>query len=395
MIENLDSGASPLALYLHVPFCFHKCHYCDFYSIVNTPHQDADQQARFTDRLVQELRFWAQRLTLQPRTIFVGGGTPTLLRLEHWRTLLDVLKSLGILSRTIEFTVEANPETVSPQLMTLLVRGGVNRVSLGAQTFDPALLKTLERWHEPSSVGRAVRLCREVGLTNLNLDLIFAIPGQTLPLLDADLDQALSLGPSHLSCYSLIFEPHTPLEQKRQSGRIAPVDEDLEAAMYARVIERLGREGFVHYEVSNWARSCSLEAAASTRQTAFCQHNLAYWTNAHWLGLGPSAASHIAGVRWKNQPHPGRYLDSTGQPPVTDVERLAHDRSVGERLMLRLRLIEGAPRPWVDELLRDDAARRQTVRELVAIGMLECTATHLKLTRGGLFVADAVIARLL
>lgn len=382
------SQAAPIdALYFHVPFCFHKCHYCDFYSVVSPDEVAEARQEDFAQALIREIEHRAGESTLRPRTIFVGGGTPTLLAVEHWDRLLGHLATLGLLDRVEEFTVEANPETVTPGLMRRLATGGVNRVSIGAQSFDPALLKTLERWHDPASVGRAVDLVRDAGIANVNLDLIFAIPGQTLDTLDADLDRLLALEPDHVSAYSLIFEPNTALTTKLQQGRIARLDEDLEHAMYQRVIDRLADAGFEHYEVSNWARR--------SPQAGPCQHNLAYWTNRNWLGLGPAAASHVAGRRWKNRPHLMRYLAESPHPPTMDHEQLDADASRGEQLMLRLRLLEGAPIDWLEALLPTNDPRRPVIDELTDIDMLDYTATHLRLTRRGLFVADTVLTKLL
>lgn len=381
------SGPAVRGLYLHVPFCFHKCHYCDFYSLVNDPSEDADKQRAFIDRLVGELEHQHGRYALEIETLFVGGGTPTLLEIGQWGRLLDVLHRLGLIdprAQGVEFTVEANPETVNEDLMRKLVDGGVNRVSIGAQSFDTGLLKTLERWHDPRNVERAVKTCRDAGIGNLNLDLIFAVPGQSKAQLVHDLDRALALKPEHLSCYSLIFEPNTPLTQKRKMGLIHSVDETLEREMYEYVIERLTGEGYGHYEVSNFARPGRR-----------CAHNMLYWTNANFLAVGPSGASHIDGRRWKNEAHLGRYLAGEGQPPVVDEEQLDPARSAGEQLMLRLRLIEGAPLAWLDSLLHAKDQRRRRIDDLVEIGMLERNATHLRLTRQGLFVADAVIAELL
>lgn len=329
------------------------------------------------------------------------------------------MKQAGLLESVSEFTVEANPETVSPQLMEALVEGGVNRVSIGAQSFQPDLLKTLERWHDPASVGRAVRVIRGAGVTNINLDLIFAIPGQTMELLEADLDAALSHQPMHISYYSLIFEPNTAMNQRMKLGRITPMDEETERAMYARVIERLDAAGFEHYEVSNWARRSGEVISRSPRRTESeddragsqgtpkgsrhdsaaspfrCLHNLLYWENANWLGIGPAAASHIDGHRWKNEPHLGRYLAMTPEPPTIDHEHLPAHESLGEQLMLRLRLRDGVPLKWLTENLPSDDARHATIGELIKLDMLESTATHLRLTGQGLFIADAVLAKLL
>lgn len=389
--QGVSDSAAPLrrlggnrvrGLYVHVPFCFHKCHYCDFYSIVD----DGDRQAAFTDRLITEARVIGALTNAPPHTIFVGGGTPTLLAADHWRRLLDALHDAFDFSALTEFTVEANPETVTAELLDVLVAGGVNRVSVGAQTFTPTHLQTLERWHDPANVARAVDLARAAGVDNVNLDLIFAIPGQTLDDWLADLATALSLRPTHLSCYSLMFEPNTPLTKKLELGRIDRCDNDLEAAMFNATIDTLCGNGFEHYEVSNFARPGRR-----------CEHNLLYWLNDDWAAIGPSASGHVQGLRWKNAPHLGKYLATTGPCPIEQVEQLDADASLGEQLMLRLRLIDGVEHAWLDAHLGDrpDDRRRAAIDAAIDAGQLERTDTHVRLTRAGLMVADDVFAELL
>ncbi|GAB4197789.1 MAG: radical SAM family heme chaperone HemW [Phycisphaeraceae bacterium] len=394
-------GQAVHALYLHVPFCFHKCHYCDFFSLVE-PKGRPDRQTAFTRALIAELEHAKAHYRLDPQTLFIGGGTPTLLRTTLWMDLLSAIRRLGILDTVREFTVEANPETVTPELAHVLAEGGVNRVSMGAQSFNPQHLKTLERWHDPDTVPRAVACLREAGINNLNLDLIFAIPGQSLDDLDRDLNHALALDPTHLSCYSLIFEPNTPLTQKMKLGRISPVGEELERIMYERVMDRLDEAGYEHYEISNWAKRVSGIASPQmdainppTQPDTRCLHNLAYWHNRNWLGLGPSAASHINGKRWKNEPHLGRYIDHAPTPPTCDHEHLPERQRLGEQIMLGLRLRQGLPKSWVHEHIQIDDPRHAVIRELIDLGMLEYTPTHLRLSRQGLFLADSVIAKLL
>jgi coproporphyrinogen III oxidase-like Fe-S oxidoreductase len=438
------------SLYLHVPFCFHKCHYCDFYSLVE-PKDKTDRQQPFTNALIAELNHLTTQHDLQPKTIFVGGGTPTLLRTKLWDSLLTSMRQLGLLDNLTEFTVEANPETVTPDLIHTLASAGVNRVSLGAQSFNTDQLKTLERWHDPDSVPKAVDMLQDAGITNFNLDLIFAIPHQTLQQLDQDLDAALALNPTHLSCYSLIFEPNTPLTQKMKMGRISPVGEELEKQMYAHIIQRLDAEGFEHYEVSNWAKrdsgiGCrgsgigdqgseignpeSMSASPKPRtpraaegasapvspQTLdprpktlplhppsaiphppsnTCQHNMAYWTNKNWLGLGPAAASHIHGKRWKNLPNLSKYIQHAPTPPTTDHEQLPPKQHIGELIMLGLRLRQGLTLNWINQHIPISDPRQNTINEMIDLNLLERTQTHLRLTRNGLFLADSVIAKLL
>lgn len=396
------------ALYLHLPFCFHKCHYCDFYSVVEPDGQDAPRQQAFTQALIQELQHRADQSALRPATLFAGGGTPTYLRESLWADLLDTMQNLGILDprRDQEFTVEANPETVTPSLMQRLWAGGVNRVSIGAQSFDRAALKALERWHDPDSVPKAVQTCRDVGINNLSLDLIFAIPGQTLAMLERDLDALLALAPNHLSTYGLTYEPNTPLTAKLRVGKVTAIDEDLEREMYELVLHKLEGAGFEHYEVSNWAKMGVGESGWGVRESpspksqpptpkAQCQHNLAYWHNKHWLGVGPGAASHIQGRRWRNAPNLSQYIEHAPTPPTQDHEALDDAGRFGEQLMLGLRLRDGIDLDWFDNHpeLRDH--QRATADEWIELGLLEVVDRRLRLTRRGLFVADTVIAKLM
>ncbi len=396
------SLAGVQALYLHLPFCFHKCHYCDFFSVVDGPGS-ADRQEAFTSALCDELTGTAERFPgLLPATVFAGGGTPTYLREPLWGRLLETLHGLSLLDGCVEFTVEANPETLTPALMRRLKDGGVNRVSIGAQSFDRSSLSALERWHDPDNVARAVGMCRDAGITNVSLDLIFAIPGQTLAMLDADLAAALACQPTHLSSYGLTYEPNTALSARLRAGRVTPVDNDTEADMYDRVIDTLDAHGYEHYEVSNWALRTTTPRPAATPTPPTgdfrAHHNLAYWHNLHWLGVGPAAASHVAGHRWRNEPNLQRYLDAHAhnlRPPITDHEHLPPPRRVGEQLMLLLRLIEGAPHDWLAHNLSDTDRRHDFIREHTKLGFFESTPTHLRLTRRGRAVADALLAQLL
>ncbi len=406
---DLRPGQAVDALYLHLPFCFHKCHYCDFYSVVEPAGQNAPRQQAFTQALIAELRDRAGQTPIRPATLFAGGGTPTYLRDELWAQLLQTLRELGILDPNSrqEFTVEANPETVTPALMQQLAEAGVNRVSIGAQSFDRTSLKALERWHDPDSVPRAVATCRDAGITNLSLDLIFAIPGQTLAMLDHDLDALLALKPRHLSTYGLTYEPNTPLTAKLRVGQVNRVDEDLERDMFELVLSKLERHGYEHYEISNWAlcedrgrgsrsEDRSAKLAPLTRSSPYsCQHNLAYWQNKNWLGVGPGAASHIDGRRWRNAPNLTRYIDHAPKPPTEDHEQLDDTGRFAEQLMLGLRLSAGINAAWFDShpALRPD--QRATANEWIDRGLLERADNHLRLTRKGLFVADSVIAKLL
>lgn len=396
------------ALYLHLPFCFHKCHYCDFFSVVEPGGQDAPKQQAFTQALISELEHRAEQSPIRPQTLFAGGGTPTYLRLPLWEELLDTLQRLGILDPQLdqEFTVEANPETVTLELMQALAAGGVNRVSIGAQSFDRDSLKALERWHDPESVPRTVEICRNVGLTNFSLDLIFAIPGQTLAMLERDLDALLALKPMHLSTYGLTYEPNTPLTAKLRVGQVNAIDEHLERDMYELIITKLEAHGYEHYEVSNWAKNGvwdsdlgvgenHLPKSQSLNPNSQCRHNLAYWHNKNWLGVGPSAASHIDGKRWRNAPNLPQYLAGSPTPPTQDHEQLDAQGQFAEQLMLGLRLKEGIDADWFDNHPARRKDQRDTANEWVELSLLQRTDGRLRLTRKGLFVADSVIAKLL
>lgn len=377
-----DAGVSRAeGLYVHVPFCFHKCHYCDFYSIADRDQSSGDKQPRYVQALCDELRRWTQIGALRPRTLFVGGGTPTLLRVEMWQRLLGAFHGWGVLDDVEEFTVEANPETLTAELAATLAAGGVNRISVGCQSFQPDLLRALERWHEPASVERAVRIARHAGIDNVNLDLIFAIPGQRLDRLRDDLDRAIALEPDHLSYYGLTYEPNTTLAVKLRLGRVSAVGEDLELAMYRAILEGTQAAGFEQYETSNFARPGRR-----------CEHNLVYWRRGEYLGLGPSASSHLAGRRWKNEPHLGRYVRGCPDPPIVDDESLTPQQQRDEALMLGLRLREGISLDTLPHLAPDDTPRSEAIERMLELGYLERTHTHLRLTRAGLPVADGVIA---
>jgi oxygen-independent coproporphyrinogen-3 oxidase len=265
----------------------------------------------------------------------------------------------------------------------------VNRVSIGAQSFHKGSLKALERHHDPSNVTRAMELVRAAGINDVSIDLIFAIPGQPRPLelWQRDLDQALALDPTHLSCYNLSYELGTPLRRRLDTGAIERVSNEIEAQMFEHTLERLAAAGYEHYEVSNWAKP--------GRQ---CLHNLLYWRNENWWPLGPSGSGHVNGRRWRNVPRLGPWLQGSGLSPIDSVEQLDIDGQLGEMLMLSLRLNEGAPRRVVEAgfaaPLRGDA-RRATIDKAMQQGLLAWKADHLVLTPSGLLVADGIIGDLL
>jgi oxygen-independent coproporphyrinogen-3 oxidase len=374
----------PRAAYVHVPFCAHKCGYCDFASLAGVDHL-AD---RYLTALECEM---ALCLGGQPRTvdtIFVGGGTPTRLDAAQLARLLAMIRDWFPLAEGGEWTVEANPGTLDEDKADVLADGGVNRVSLGAQSFHAELLRVLEREHGPDEVARAVALVRP-RFPRWSLDLIFGVPGASTAMWEADLEGALQLGPAHLSCYGLVYEKGTALWKEWQAGRVHAVAEEVERAMYAHTIDRLERAGLAQYEISNFARPGHES-----------RHNLVYWANEAYFGVGVGAARYVGGVRSVNTRELTSYLRrveaqeaATGPTEVLDPEASARETAM---LMLR-RTALGIDRPDfarrtgfdLDDLVGGALARH------VAGGLLRDDGRQVRFTREGLFLADTVLCELL
>jgi oxygen-independent coproporphyrinogen-3 oxidase len=382
--EALDAGTAAFrGAYVHVPFCRHKCHYCDFYSFV-----DSEGRTRaYVDRARRELEAWSPRVTVPLETLFVGGGTPTMLQPQELADLLCAIRSAFSWHPRAEWTVEANPETVTPEIAGVLVDSGVTRVSMGAQSFQPRLLQALERTHDPASVARAVGFLRAAGIGQVNIDLIYAVPGGTLGEWCEDLRRTLELSPEHVSCYGLMYESNTPLGQRHAKGQVQGAPEELEVAMHHAACEALGDAGFEHYEISNWAKPGQR-----------CRHNELYWRNDDWLAVGPSASGHASGLRWRNVPRLGDWLERGPWSPVQDVERLDEDGRVGEAFMMGLRLLDGMSEARVAELLARGSrgvARRLAIARHAENGLLEVVSGSLRLTARGRLLASEVAIDLL
>jgi oxygen-independent coproporphyrinogen-3 oxidase len=389
---GLNISALPSApiegLYVHVPFCVHKCHYCDFYSITRQPEGRMD---RFVDLILAEAGQWQQSRPgqlLRPRTVFFGGGTPSLLPVESMDRLLHGLKERFDLSGAEEWTVEVNPATADREYCRMLRRHGVNRLSFGAQSFRTSELATLERHHDPADVPRSIGLAREASFTRLNVDLIYAVPGQTLESWSESLEEAISLRTPHLSCYALTYEPNTPMAVKKRLGVIRPVDESLELRMMDHTRQRLIEGGMPPYEISNHALPGEE-----------CRHNLVYWTGGNYLGLGPSAASHIEGWRWRNRPHLGEWEQAIAahRLPATDVEHLSQPRRAGELAMLMLRLSRGLNFATFSARTGLDAKflYRKQLERLGRLRLIHIDSDSIRLTHSGVHVADAISAEFL
>src|ERR1044071_6481445 len=314
-----ETTTAPIqSLYVHVPFCAHKCSYCAFYSEPSS----GDLINRYVGALIRELEMMAPRL--KPRTIFFGGGTPSLLNLRQWERILSVMDRLGLLG-AVEWTVECNPATVSLDKAQLLRSYGVNRISIGVQSLNDALLERLGRIHSREMVFKSFDILRQAGFANLNLDLMFAIPGQTMGIWRDTLNEVLVMGSEHLSCYEVIYEEDTVLFQALQAGKLA-VDEDLACDMYDQLIDSAEAAGFHQYEVANFAHDSTLDPRPSTLDPPAyaCRHNLNYWLGGSFYGLGPSATSYIGGVRTKNWSNTQMYCEmlENGRRPIESSEEL-------------------------------------------------------------------------
>jgi len=324
-----DQRPEVASLYVHIPFCFHKCHYCDFYSIVDRQ----DRQEAFVARMISELRAQSQateRPTLN--TIFIGGGTPTLLSPHLLKELLAAIGNEFDLTPSIEWTIESNPETLTDEICTVLVESGVNRISMGAQTFNTTHLKALERHHDPESVERSIRRAKAAGFERLSLDLIYAIPGQTLDQWAEDLSRAFALPIDHLSAYALTYEPNTAMTARLKKGEFDAAPDELEVEMYNHTLGQIRAHGLSRYEVSNHAKPGSE-----------CRHNLAYWQGQNWLAVGPSASGHLDGIRWKNTPRLEEYLNTSdeGFAPICEHETSDRRRMLMDWMMMGIRVSEG------------------------------------------------------
>ena len=376
----------PFGIYVHVPFCAARCGYCDFntYTASELAGSGASPEG-WSEAVRRELDLAAR--TVGERavdTVFVGGGTPSLIGAERLGAVLDAVRATFGLAPGAEVTTESNPESTSPEFFAGLVEAGYTRVSLGMQSAAPHVLAVLERRHTPGRAVAAAREARAAGIAHVNLDLIYATPGETDDDLRGSLDAVLDAGVDHVSAYSLIVEDGTAFARRVARGELPAPDDDVAAARYEIVDDRLSAAGLAWYEVSNWA------ATAGAR----CRHNLGYWQDGDWWGLGPGAHSHLGGARWWNVKHPARYaalLAGGGSPEADREELTAADRHT-ERVMLRLRLAEGLALDLLDDAGLA-AAGRAAADELLDPAAL--AAGRAVLTRRGRLLADGVVQSLL
>ncbi|MCX6906960.1 MAG: radical SAM family heme chaperone HemW [Verrucomicrobia bacterium] len=370
-------------LYVHIPFCAAKCDYCAFYS---EPAQAARVE-RFLAALQREIEQVAARL--EPETIFFGGGTPSILTenqferlLTHLRACIPSLES-RITSHDFEWTIEMNPATVSPEKARLLRAFGVNRASLGVQSFDDDLLQRLGRVHTAAMAHESIATLREAGFDNLNLDFIFAIPGQTPAQWEQTLRRAIALDPQHLSTYELTYEDDTPLFRRLQAGGVARLDEAAATGMYERMLELTAEAGFRQYEISNIARP--------GRE---CRHNLNAWRGGDYIGVGPSACGYVGGWRYRNVPDIDAYVAriERGEPPTDHAERLSPRSRAGELAAFALRMNEGIAASSFERQtgFRLEQLWPDALRDLAAQKLVEWDGEQLCLTPRGRLLADTV-----
>lgn len=374
---------STLAVYVHVPFCAKHCAYCDFNTYVERAGSPVVQAT--VDAICRDIARAGRELAGARcvASIFFGGGTPTFLSGVQLARLLGAVRDSFPVLPDAEISSEANPGSADVEKFGAMRAAGFNRLSIGVQAFDDALLVALDRFHTADDAERAVRMARAAGFANVSLDLMFRLPGQTPGLWRRSLARAVALGTEHLSLYALTLEPGTRFERRYRGGKLVLPDEDAEVAMYCEAIRVLGEAGYVHYEVSNFARPGFV-----------CRHNLTYWHNEEYLGFGPGAVSYYGGRRWKRERLPGRYVAKVdaGEDLAVEEEVLDARAALGETIMLGLRLragvdVEGLCRRFGVDV---GAVYGDVIRRLQAEGLLEPDAGRLRLTERGLLLADSV-----
>lgn len=372
-------GSRAFGIYVHVPFCATRCGYCDFNTYTAGELGTSASPQSWFEALRREFALAAETLGTAPAvdTVFVGGGTPSLLGGDGLADVLQLIRTTFGLAPAAEVTTESNPESTSPGFFDRIRDAGYTRVSLGMQSASRHVLQVLDRTHTPGRAVAAAAEARAAGFDHVNLDLIYGTPGERDEDLDRSLDAVLEAGVDHVSAYALIVEDGTALARRVRRGELPAPDDDVLAARYERIDKTLTAAGLAWYEVSNWARDTA----------ARCRHNLGYWDGGDWWGAGPGAHSHVGGVRWWNVKHPAKYAETLqrGELPVADSETLTSTDRHLERLMLTIRLRTGLAAADLDagELTRADQA--------VAEGLLAADTDRFVLTDRGRLLADAVV----
>lgn len=376
-------GQRPFGVYVHVPFCATRCGYCDFNTYTAGELGTSASPQSWREAMRRELEaaasLFADRAGVVPTadTVFVGGGTPSLLGGDGLTDVLNAVRASFGLTPGAEVTTESNPESTSPEFFDALLSAGFTRVSLGMQSAAPHVLRVLDRTHTPGRAVAAAREAKAAGFGHVNLDLIYGTPGERPEDLDSSLDAVLTAGVDHVSAYALIVEDGTAMARKVRRGELPMPDDDVLAARYERIDSVLSGAGLSWYEVSNWASDADAE----------CKHNVGYWDGGDWWGAGPGAHSHVGGTRFWNVKHPARYADqlASGAFPVAGSELLTREDRHLEELMLKIRLRTGLP---ADVL---DADERHAADQVVADGLMTFADGRFVLTDRGRLLADAVV----
>ena len=367
--------AKPTSAYVHIPFCTQICYYCDF-SKVFIKNQPVDA---YLEHLIQETRSYEIG---KLRTLYIGGGTPTALSAQQLAYLLTELPKVMDLSGVEEFTIEANPGDLDPDKIAVLKDSQVNRVSLGVQTFDNKMLKKIGRSHQEQDIYDNIRHLKQAGFDNISIDLIYALPGQTMDQVKENVAKAIDLDIHHMSLYSLILENHTVFMNRMRRGKLPLPKEELEAEMFEYIIEELEKAGFEHYEISNFSKP-GFESC----------HNLVYWDNAEYYGLGAGASGYVDGIRYKNHGPIRHYLEAVeaGKARITE-EHLTLEEKMEEELFLGLRKKTGVSKARFEEKFGVSFDQRygQVVASLTEQGLLVPDDKQVRMTKRGLFLGDTV-----
>jgi len=374
------SPGHPFGLYLHVPFCITRCGYCDFNTYTPAELGGVNPDA-WLGALRKELELAAARLDAPTvNTVFVGGGTPSLLGGERLATLLGMVRENFVLAPDAEVTTEANPESTWPEFFDAIRAAGYTRVSLGMQSVAPRVLATLDRVHSPGRASAAAGEAMAAGFEHVNLDLIYGTPGESDDDLLRSVDAAVEAGVDHVSAYALLVEEGTALARRVRRGELDAPDDDVLAHRYELVDARLSAAGMAWYEVSNWSRP-----------GGECRHNLGYWDGGQWWGAGPGAHGYVGATRWWNVKHPNTYAETLASAalPVAGFEQLGPDALHTEDVLLKTRLRQGLP---LDRLA---PAERERAEAVVSDGLLVPDGDRLILTPRGRLLADAVVRTLL
>lgn len=374
----------PKGLYIHIPFCDHICTYCDFPKLLTKGQRHAD----YIEALIEELKQYQQTVGFSHlQSIYIGGGTPTALSVEQIQPLFDFLTEQIQMDQIEEFSIEANPENLTLDKIQYLKSQGVNRFSLGVQTFHETLLKRIGRKHQASEVIQAVANLKQCGLSNINLDLIYSIPGQTLEELRADLKQVIALEVEHVSAYSLIVEEHTQLYLAYMRDQIELTDNEVEAKMYEVAIEVLTEAGYKHYEISNFAKGKP------------SLHNQWYWKNETYIGTGLGAHGYVLGERYQNTRSINTYIKllSEGHLPTVESHVLTKEERLEEEMFLGLRLMQGVQLDQINQKyeVNVDEIYGKAFADLIQKGYLERNGSNIRLTSGGLLMANEVFEQFL